>query len=126
MYNLYLDDIRVPLDSYYYTFNEKYDYLDWVTVRSYDDFVSYINEHGLPELISFDHNLADEHYNSLLNEKDFDYGSYREKTGFECVKWLVDHCLNTGDKMPECLYHTQNIIGGVNMKSYVDNFLKYQ
>ena len=34
----------------------------WTVVKNYRQFVEYITNNGLPEVISFDHDLADEHY----------------------------------------------------------------
>ena len=50
-YNIYLDDVRTPIASK----------TKWVIVRSYDEFVSKINELGLEniKLISLDHDLGD-------------------------------------------------------------------
>jgi sulfur relay (sulfurtransferase) DsrF/TusC family protein len=56
-YNLFLDDFREPVDSFYYLGNPTYNILDWKIVRNYDEFVKMIQENGIPETISFDHDL---------------------------------------------------------------------
>ena len=55
---LYLDDIRIPKTE------------GWVIVRTYDEFVNWITKNGLPEEVSFDHDLAEinHHINFLENE----------------------------------------------------------
>ena len=53
------------------------------------------------------------------------YDSYTEKTGYECVKWMCNYCIDNNKKLPECLYHTQNNIGYENMSKYIENFKKY-
>lgn len=58
-YNLFLDDFRDPIDSSYYLKNPIYVNLEWVVVRNYDSFVKHIEENGIPETISFDHDLAE-------------------------------------------------------------------
>ena len=63
-YNLFLDDFRMPKDAYNYLLQPIYISVNWEIVRSYDEFVKYITEHGIPEIISLDHDLADEHYES--------------------------------------------------------------
>ncbi len=133
MYNLFLDDERVPYsphgsgieDAFNYTQNIDYVNLDWFVVRSFEEFVAYIEKNGTPQLISFDHDLADEHYQYLLTQNDVDYTKYKEKTGMECVKWLCDYCLDNDKKFPKHLIHTQNIIGGKNMLEYIKNFNKF-
>lgn len=125
MYNLFLDDIRKPENAFTYTQNENYNDLNWIVVRSYDEFVKYIKLNGLPKICSFDHDLSDQHYNYLAENFDVNYDVYKEKTGYECVKWLCDYCMNNNEKLPECMYHTQNIIGHLNMSKYVENFEKF-
>jgi hypothetical protein len=125
MYNLYLDDMREAKDAFFYTENPVYLNYDWIVVRTYDEFVEYIKLNGLPELVSFDHDLADEHYNYLNTQFDANYNNYVEKTGYECVKWLCDYCLDNNKIFPKSLYHTQNLIGRINMEKYVKNFRKY-
>lgn len=59
---LFLDDVRYPIEAYHYTKQDIFLRSDWHIVRNYGQFVSRILEKGLPEMISFDHDLADEHY----------------------------------------------------------------
>src|SRR5260370_10100302 len=86
MRKLFLDDIRKPPDS------------TWDVVRSYDAFVAYIETNGVPDIISFDHDLAFEHY--PLNDsnlgysqppKEIPYDRYTEKTVYDCAKWLCEN-----------------------------------
>ena len=42
-YNLYLDDSRMPLDSFNYTNNKIYNIVNWKVVRSYDEFVDAVS-----------------------------------------------------------------------------------
>jgi len=85
---LYLDDQRTP------TINIP-GYEPWVVVRSYEQFVNWISEFGIPDLISFDHDLADEHIEDYFKQKlnqgfqQPEYESYKEKTGLHCAMWLV-------------------------------------
>lgn len=56
-----------------------------MTVRNYYDFVAWIKIVGMPAFISFDHDLAFEHYpfsdpNPTVTE--IPYDSYKEKTGY--------------------------------------------
>lgn len=67
MKRLFLDDSRNPgtCCNYMREFGVdcKIYKKDWVVVRNYDQFVSYTIENGLPDIISFDHDLADINYN---------------------------------------------------------------
>lgn len=127
MYNLYLDDLRAPVDSFQTHKNPIYHQIKWVVVRNYDEFVTYITNAGLPELVSFDHDLCDEHYNegAKTGFQQFDYNNVNEKTGMECVKWLCEYCLDNQKFLPEYLIHTMNPAGDVNMRSYLENYKKH-
>jgi hypothetical protein len=106
------------------SFNEKHDQvylLNWVVVRNYDEFVKIIIEKGMPEMISFDHDLADEHYD--FNKP---YGDYKEKTGFHCAKWLINYCIDNKMELPAViLIHSANPAGSANIKSLFDTYQKY-
>lgn len=122
---LWLDDIRNPFDKDFASYvalynpflNEKHKII-WVL--SYEAFERYIAEHGLPDAISFDHDLADEHYRQDVSPEE-----YKEKTGLDCVKWLVKYCLTTGQQLPKCIYHTANPDGKANMYGYIENAKKH-
>lgn len=58
-YNLFLDDIRYPLGAYEYTRFPALKELTFHIVRNYDEFVDIITKTGLPDFISFDHDLMD-------------------------------------------------------------------
>lgn len=63
MIKLFLDDLRLPSHVWRDTIDPDYeDDRSWVIVRSYSAFVSWIMENGLPNLVSFDHDLVYEHY----------------------------------------------------------------
>ena len=118
---LFLDDIRDPKDVMYYIQNNIY-WQDWFIVRDYDEFVLWIESNGLPDLISFDHDLADEHYTHPTDIVNY---PYKEKTGFECAKWLVEYCEDNELKLPECMVHSANPIGADNINTYLKNVKKH-
>ena len=86
MYNLFLDDIRDPQTSVFLRNQDFYRNTKWVVVRSHDEFVSYITHNGMPDLISFDHDLADEHYGTNYNLNKMEYLLYKEKNGYHWDK----------------------------------------
>jgi len=131
---LFLDDIRNPTDCIQYM-NTKIDcsiyHREWFVVRSYDEFVSWINDNGLPELISFDNDLADEHYVPKELWNDYDKSKehqeaqeYKEKTGLECAKWLVDYCMDNNKNLPKYIVHSQNPVGADNINGLFKSYLK--
>lgn len=123
-YNLFLDDFRKS--------NFLNDCRTWTTVRNYKDFVETIKECGLPNLISFDHDLALEHYpvfeENIAFGKPYDipYNKYKEKTGYDCAKWLVEYCLNNKLPLPDFQVHSKNPVGKENINKLLIGFRNHQ
>ena len=119
-YNLFLDDFRNPKDVYNYLRQPIYISVDWEIVRNYDEFVKIIQEKGIPNTISFDHDLADEHYMQRL-----EYDQYIEKTGYHCAKWLIYYCIDNKKELPTTiLIHSMNFAGSQNIQSLFDSYYK--
>jgi hypothetical protein len=134
---LFLDDIRNPINAFSFNKNPIYKSSSWDIVRDYDEFVSYILQQGLPDLVSFDHDLADEHVRDCVQQHlgmkegkiirvDLKYDSYKEKTGLSCAKWLVEYCMDNKLRLPEYLSHSANPVGKLNILSYLDNYRKVE
>jgi len=133
---LFLDDERQPIDTFGYTNNPIYINEDWVVVKNYNEFVKHVLENGVPHIFSADHDLADVHCKTFLTppdqesrqeawdkyheEKDED----REMTGYDCLKWLIDHCHDNKVKFPQFLIHTMNQVGHDNMAFYYMSALR--
>ena len=125
---LFLDDYRQPKDACNLVNNPRiYWDGDWEVVKDYPEFCKWITENGLPEIVSFDHDLADVHY-----EVDFDDWDNLtadqlgvEETGLDCAKWLVNFCEIHGKKLPEYYVHSANLNGRRNIQSYLDNAKKH-
>ncbi|WP_294302925.1 cyclic-phosphate processing receiver domain-containing protein [uncultured Chryseobacterium sp.] len=115
---LFLDDIRYPKNAYPYTKQEIFQKEGWYIARNYQAFVDRILEKGLPEMISFDHDLADEHYLEPNSRE------YVEKTGYDCAKWLVEYCMDHCLDLPEYYCHSMNPVGKQNIESLLNNFKK--
>jgi len=130
---LFLDDIREPQDAYFYTSNDLYRNANWFVVRSYNEFVRHIQNNGLPDYISLDHDLGDEHYISpknyvntetLKNHYEENVDTYTEKTGYHCAEWLVNYCLDNNEKLPRYFCHSMNPVGKEKIISLLNNFNK--
>jgi hypothetical protein len=119
-----LDDIRSMSDVRKYTKLPDVPNEHWVVVRSYNEFVDTINTLGLPTFVSFDHDLNDIHYGHGLQGDDIPYDSYKEKTGYDCAKWLVEYCMKKGVKHPPYMVHSMNPVGKQNIISYVESYNK--
>ena len=104
---IWLDDIRDPFGDYSEWVQKYAPDFDGVIiwVKSYCEFTQWITDNGLPYKISFDHDLADEHYapKEHWDEKYNDWASsqnFVEKTGYDCAKWLVGYCIDNDDELP--------------------------
>lgn len=101
-----------------------------VWVLNYEQFVQWIEKFGLPDIISFDHDLADQHYTPEEYWDDYDKSkeyqdaqNYTEKTGLDCAKWLVDYCIDNKKKMPTFYVHSANPVGADNIRGLLNNYI---
>ena len=116
--NIYLDDVRTPIEKE-----------NWTIVRNFDQFVLAVSEIGLEniEVISLDHDLGDsamlEYYNNVKDNYKLDYENIKELTGYDCCKYIVSKSLTTGIPLPQIYIHSANPIGSANMMGYINNYL---
>jgi hypothetical protein len=129
---LFLDDERLPVDCTAYMtgrcpdvniYNE-----NWFVVRSFKEFVEWIQQHGLPDVVSFDHDIAIEHYGIPFDE--WVPGLYAstlerwqaEPTGYNAALYLVHYCLEENKPLPTCLIHTMNTVGRENIEQALKDY----
>lgn len=133
MYNLFLDDIRVPYDSdketqsaYNVTKNPIYYTQKWDIVRNYWQFVKMIQDKGLPKIISFDNDLGKTYPLSEIPEEfqNIKDVTVTEMSGYDALKWLCNFCLDNNFDLPEIWLHTANGPGFINMRDYIKSFNK--
>lgn len=93
MTRLFLDDLRTVPNGF-------------VGVTSYKEFTDFILKNGLPDFISFDHDLG------------------LEESGYDCAKWLVEFCMDQKRILPDFSVHSQNPVGKENIESLLCNFRK--
>ena len=117
---LFLDDERKPREAFLYDENrrllEKSGILEyqWDIVRSYDEFVNYIEKNGIPDVVSFDNdlfNLSSSKYSVQDVDKQFRMENWEEftiKTGAHCAQYLVEACKAHGKPIPIYHIHTAN------------------
>lgn len=115
---LYLDDVRMPTEG------------DWQVVRNYEEFVSHIQINGLEnyEVISLDHDLGEgamvEYYTNVKPNYELDYKRIPEKTGMDCVRYLISEAIDKKITLPKIYVHSANPIGSANMIGYVNNYFR--
>ena len=107
MKKLFLDDIRTVEMVY-----DKSEVGSFDIVRSYDDFVSYIKENGLPDFISFDNDLGLDENGAVAND------------GYEAVKWLV---YESGLDLRNLKYkvHSANPVAAEQIRGLLNNYIKF-
>lgn len=106
---LFLDDERIPSDVTWVKIEKTN---QWEIVRSFTEAVDWVLENGIPDIISFDHDLG---YSEF----------YTNKNGYDFAKWLVDYDLekNLISKEFKFTVHSMNPVGAKNIKLYLENYL---
>ena len=102
-WSLFIDDERYPVDG---------DGHNWRIARTLDEVVALIEQHGMPEHISFDHDLGDD-----------------VPTGHDIARRLVEMDLDGLIDMPTEMsfyVHSQNPIGKDNIEGLLENYLAYK
>ena len=104
--NLYLDDVReVPTEFENFA-------------RSYAEAVAFVEEYGIPNFISFDHDLGVDENGKLL------------PTGYDFAKWLVEIDMDGkygGFPQDFTFYvHSANPVGKANIESYLNGYLEHK
>lgn len=111
---LFLDDVRNPSECVSYMYKRINElnpiYLeDWYVVRNFEEFQAAITEHyDKITHISFDHDLADIHYNPETWTENF---VYQEKTGYDCALWMIDFYNKNNLVFPILFVHSMNPVG---------------
>ena len=101
MVNMYLDDLRNPPPI-----------KEWLILRSSAEAIEYVQDHGMPEYCSFDHDLGG------------------DDTTMVFLKWLVDFDMdNDGKIIPENFtydVHSANPVGVKNISGLLQNYLDFK
>lgn len=113
---LWLDDVRDPHQNNWLRYSPIPKPFNVVWVKRYRDFISHIEENGLPDAICFDHDIEDFHISK---------STYKEKTGYDCAKWLVDYCLDTEEELPLYNIQSSNTAGKENIDKLLQNYNEY-
>ncbi len=113
-YALFLDDQRLPKDVTWVDLPQ----LNWVVVRNYKEFISCIKKYNIPSICFFDHDLSYEDQNKIEG--------YKERTGYDCAKFLIEFCMKTEQQLPKYNVHSLNSVGKQNIISLLENFKNKQ
>lgn len=121
-YFLFLSQDKSPQDI-------NLDYLPksgWKIVRNFEQFELSIREFGAPDFVYLSHNLHNEHgyftdYRIALSSGKIDYSKYKNKTGLECVKYLINYCKDNNIKFPRYEIDQDNLVGYDNILKEINN-----
>lgn len=110
-YNILVDDERRVADVHR-LMGTNYLYSGLIPVHiveTYDEFVHLVNLLGIPSngIISLDNDLGE------------------EKEGYDCLKWLIDKCMDEDTKLPKIMIHSQNPVACENMHALIRNYKKH-
>jgi hypothetical protein len=113
---LWLDDQRDPKNSLWHPFT--HDYIEdgeIVWVKKYQQFIDWICVNGLPDMICFDHDLENFHITK---------STYKEYTGMDCAKWLVEYCMESKLALPKYRIQSSNPVGKANIDGLLKNYIR--
>lgn len=122
---LYLDDQRTPKN------NPPEGYEPWHIVRNYNEFRAWIDLNGMPDYVSFDHDLAEEHMQDYYKYQfngiaAVNYNDFKEKTGLDCAKYMIEYAMNNKVSLPRLVgVHSHNPLGALNIQSLVNSYKKH-
>lgn len=131
---LWLDDTRNPHElkdgiKHWLVFSPIEQPYEVVWVKSYNEFVTWIERNGMPNGICFDHDLGME---VALNARSKGMSKRKsrelkklEKTGYDCAKWLVEYCMDNNVVLPLWNVQSANLVGKDNINGLLKSFLKF-
>jgi len=130
---LFLDDTRVPSDVTWMYIGTSKAWHDgrgapWNIVRSYNEAVAWVLENGFPDVISFDHDLGYEEFDTTESGMIVVTNATVEKSGHDFAKWLVEYDMDT-NSMPDDFrftVHSKNPEGTKNIQGLLNNYLKFK
>lgn len=114
---LWLDDQRNPFLDEEGKVPEGY-VVHWVL--NYEQFKAWIFNYFIPDAVSFDHDLTEEHYtpeyfwDNYYESKKYQLWkrqSYVHKTGYDCAVLLKSVCNKYDVDLPETFIHSANPVG---------------
>ena len=123
---LWLDDVRDPFQNDWLNFSPIGKLVNVIWVTTYQEFIDWIMNNGLPDAVCFDHDLSDlqafkRSYPEMVEDIECN-----EKTGYDCAKWLVEYCIDNNKSLPEYAIQSANPVARENINSLLTNFNKFK
>jgi hypothetical protein len=125
---LWLDDCRNPFENDWLVFSPIGRDVNVFWVKSYFEFVDWIDINGVPDAICFDHDLGKNTESEMIakgySKKEARKFKGIEKSGYDAAKWLVDYCIDNEIDFPEYAIQSANPVGKENIDGLIKNFRK--
>lgn len=130
---LFLDDIRVPGDVTWMYIGTGKEYnksrgAPWNIVRSFREAVDWVNKNGFPNVISFDHDLGYEEYDTTESGMVVVTKATEEKSGYDFAKWLIEQDMDMNIMPDDFTFtvHSKNPAGARNIQLLLDNYIQHK
>lgn len=108
-YKLFLDDYRTPEMVTW----KRLPSGPWVIVANWTEFKGVVDVRGVPEFVTYDHDLADIHYTGT---------GQIELSGVECAEYLVGRCRELDIPHPPYEIHSMNPVGAVRIRNTIEDY----
>lgn len=127
---LWLDDQRDPYrylhtksksntflrnKQFYDNLMGQYD-VNFIWVKNFYQFKDYIKKNGIPQFVSFDHDLNNREGGEGLSDE-----QKSNNNGVNCAKWLVSYCRENGQRLPKFYVHSANPKHGPEINKVLSN-----
>ena len=127
---LFLDDMREPQHAQLHDYRKTLTQVSgianfkWDIVRTYDDFVKWIDMNGIPDVVSFDIDLDPysevDTQDSMHCRGYYNHNELEQKTGCHCAEYLVAKCKELKKPLPEYYVHSANALGRPVLKGIME------
>jgi hypothetical protein len=110
---LWLDDERNPNSEKWYKYLRQYfdiEIFDIIWVKSYSEFIQFVENNILPYIVCFDNDLGD----VVTNFE-----------GYDCAKYLSNFCIENKKQLPNFIVQSANPVAKQNIETYLNNHNKY-
>lgn len=122
---VYVDEKKIPKNL------DPLKYNPWIVCQHPNDFCDYIRKHPLPDMISLNHDFADEHYIDFANHQAIgieaiNYDKFKVATGLHLMRWLIHWCMENDLDLPVINVHSENTLGTANMVQEANAYYKHR
>ena len=82
--------------------------ITWIHVKNYNEFINWLQNNGIPYIVSFDNDLGE------------------ELEGIDCAKYLCELCIELKKMVPLYIVHSQNNVVNKRIYDKLNDTIKYE